>query len=697
MTRQFARRPSALRLEPLEPRDAPATLVSPTKLTYQDADGDNVAVSFSKPILNATNVNTIFKFDTGVVDGSNATRQQLRTINLTTMSGPATGTSITLTATRSLVNGGDGFAAVGQIDGTGIDLGVVTIDGDLGRIAAGDATTATTGLKGLTALSLGRFGTATGAADLSTLIQGTFGFLKIKSDVKEASIEVQGGANGRIRSVVIGGSLIGGDTNNSGRIGSTGDMGFVNVRGSLTGGGGIASGEVVSLGRLARVTIGGSVRGGGGFGSGRVLSTGDMGFVTVRRDLAGGDGEQSGEIDAGARLAGASVGGSIVGGAGVSSGQITSTGDMGPVTIRGDLIGGVGPQSGEVIPDTRLAGITVGGSVMGGAGDGSGEIASANGDMGFVTVHGSVTGASGAISGSIVAVGKLAGAKIGGSVQGGNGDIGGRVISTGDMGPVTVTGSLIGGAGNGSGQIIAGGTMKATVIGGDVVGGSAAGTATLSESGFIRGKHIANLTIGGSLIAGTDNTSGFFQDNGAVQANDDIGSLLIKGSVVGNATSPALIFARGSAAPTTTTDVAIGSLRVLGRVEFGKILAGVLSGEIAVNADAQIGSVFVGKDWIASSIAAGAIPGPNNFFGDGDDAKMSGIGIKDDPSISSKIGNVAIGGQVIGTVGGTDHFGIVAEIVGAVKVNGSSLPLTAGKSNDDVAIGITGDFEVNEV
>src|SRR6476619_7398093 len=134
MTRLPAHRPSALRLEPLESRDAPATLVSPTKLTYQDADGDNVAVIFSKPILNATNVNTVFKFDTGIVDASNATRQQLGTIDLTTMSGPATGTSITQTAARSPVNGGDGFAAVGHINAVNIDVGPVTIDGDLGRI-----------------------------------------------------------------------------------------------------------------------------------------------------------------------------------------------------------------------------------------------------------------------------------------------------------------------------------------------------------------------------------------------------------------------------------------------------------------------------------------------------------------------------------------------------------------------------------
>src|SRR5687767_8264314 len=91
---------SVLHLEPLERRDGAATLVSPTPLTYQDADGDNVAVVFSKPILNAANVNAIFTFDTGTVDGSNATKQQLRSINLTAVLATAGGTSVTVTAAR---------------------------------------------------------------------------------------------------------------------------------------------------------------------------------------------------------------------------------------------------------------------------------------------------------------------------------------------------------------------------------------------------------------------------------------------------------------------------------------------------------------------------------------------------------------------------------------------------------------------
>src|SRR5205814_1218886 len=87
-------------LESLETREAPATLVSATKLTYQDIDGDNVTVTLSKPLLNLGNVNSVFLFDTGTVDGFNATKQQLRTINLTAFGAAAAGTNITAVATH---------------------------------------------------------------------------------------------------------------------------------------------------------------------------------------------------------------------------------------------------------------------------------------------------------------------------------------------------------------------------------------------------------------------------------------------------------------------------------------------------------------------------------------------------------------------------------------------------------------------
>jgi hypothetical protein len=43
------------------------------------------------------------------------------------------------------------------------------------------------------------------------------------------------------------------------------------------------------------------------------------------------------------------------------------------------------------------------------------------------------------------------------------------------------------------------------------------------------------------------------------------------------------------------------------------------------------------------------------------------------------------------------HFGIVAEIVSAVKIGKVSLSLKPGRDNDNVPVGTTGDFNVLEV
>jgi hypothetical protein len=574
MTRTRVR--SILRCEPLERRDAPATLVGNTKVTYQDFDGDNVAVVFTKPILNAGNVDLIF--GPGFVTGSNTTKQTLSTISLAPLGSTVQGVGITTSAVRSPVNGGDGFATLGQIDGTGIDLGAIKVDGDLGRVLAGDFTLSTSGLKGLTVHSLGRYGTNTGAPNLGSEVTGKLGFLIVKSDVKEASVVAQGGLDGRIGSVSIGGSLIGGAATSSGRIASSGAMGAVLIAGHVQGAGGQDSGEIRSAGTLASVTIRGS----------------------------------------------------LLGGTGNFSGRIESSLAMGTVRITGNVLGGSAQESGTVFTSNALAGVTIGGS-------------------------------------------------------------------------------LVGGSSNFSGRIHSAGAMGAVLIAGNVVGGSASGAANLSESGFVRGKRIASLTIGGSLFAGVNNTSGTFANNGAIRADDDIGSVLINGSVLGNFTNRAIISARGRATPTATADVAIGSLRVLGRLELANILAGFNAAGAAVNADAQIGPVNVGGDWIASNVVAGAVnlgadnlPGgvggaaDNVNFGDAHDFKMSGM-VKDDSLVFSRIASLTIGGQVMGTIGFSEHFGIVAENVGAVRIGGTLLALNAGKSNDDLLVGITGDLRVNEI
>jgi hypothetical protein len=659
-------------LEALESRLAPATLVSPTRLTYQDTDGDHVSVTFSQPILNADNVNAIFTFSSGAdaVNGSNAVTEQLRKIDLSATPGAA-GTTITTSATRSTVKG-DGHAALGMIDASGIDLGAVTIDGDLGKILAGDATTTTPGLKGLTAYSLGANGTSTGADDLNTVIRGQLGFLRVKTDVKEAFLDIQGGPNGDLGSVRIGGSLVGGATANAGSIVASGDVGNVAIGGNIAGDAGADTGNVFADGTMGTVTVGGSLQGSGGDYSGRICALGAMGAVKIAGDLQGGAGFFSGLIDAESTLAGLTVGGSVRGGSGQVSAQVSVQGALGAVKITGDFLGGAGRASALLDAESTLASVTIGGSVHGSTGDGSGQIY-AQGAVGAVKITGDLLGGATSFSGSVSTKSTVASVTIGGSVVGGSASWSGAIIATGAVGTVTIRG--------------------------DVKGGTA-GAGDLTLSGAIEAKRIGRLVIGGSLSAGVDSdpTAGIFQDNGAVVVADDIGSATL-GSLAGSSSSMALLSARGSATPTASTDLAIGKLTIKGNVKLAQIRAGFDLYGAAVNADAQIGTVRVGGDWEASSLAAGAMPGGDGFYGDGDanEGKMAGPGVKDVATVSSQIGSLSIGGQARGTDGGTDFFGIVAENVVTLKVHGKTVPLKAGNSNDDVFVGLTGDFKVHEI
>jgi hypothetical protein len=57
----------------------------------------------------ATDTNTIFKFNTGNVNGTTSTKQQLLTIDLTSVAAGATLANITTSAVRNATNGGNGF------------------------------------------------------------------------------------------------------------------------------------------------------------------------------------------------------------------------------------------------------------------------------------------------------------------------------------------------------------------------------------------------------------------------------------------------------------------------------------------------------------------------------------------------------------------------------------------------------------
>jgi hypothetical protein len=244
-------------VEPLEPRIAPAIFsstvkfVNPTTATYTDVDGDLVTVKFSKAILSMANVGTVLL--TSPID---PTHDQLQVINLKApgLAKPAAGTSITITVAQK--GSGDSFANVGYINGTGLDLGAVTIRGDLGAIDAGDATTKTPGLKGLTVQSLGAYALTTGATDLHSDIAGALSKVTVKGSVTGATVEVSGGKDGKLGPVKIAGSLTGGTPVRSGTFHSSGDMSLVKIGYDLTGGAGMESGALLGDGKILGVTIG---------------------------------------------------------------------------------------------------------------------------------------------------------------------------------------------------------------------------------------------------------------------------------------------------------------------------------------------------------------------------------------------------------------------------------------------------------
>jgi hypothetical protein len=252
------------------------------------------------------------------------------------------------------------------------------------------------------------------------------------------------------------------------------------------------------------------------------------------------------------------------------------------------------------------------------------------------------------------------------------------------IGKVRIGGTVQGSFGPNSGTISAGGDVEAITIGGDLLG--AQGT----DSGSIISTNgrIGKLTIGGSVNSGAGLRSG------SIRAAEDLGSLKISGDVIGTAAQPVRISAAGQEAP-ATTDLAIGKMTILGRVEFAQIVAGVGILGNPVNVDAQIGNVKVGGDWIASDLTAGVDAGGDGVFGTPDDELIVEAG-GGDPNIKARIGKVVIAGSADGTAGGGDHFGIVAQEVGFLSINGELVFVDEGGLTGS-ALGTTGDFAFHEI
>ena len=257
-------------IEALESRIAPAAV-----FTFTDVDGDKVTVNISK----GANTDAAFSVFAG----------QLQTIDL----GGKTlfdGADISITAVPT-AGQGDGHVNVGFLNATGVDLGKVSIPGDLGRIAAGDKTAPAPALAKLRVDSLGALGLSTQAAGgtLDSPIDGRVGALLVGGDIVDATFHTLA-AGEHIGVVKVGGSII------HGGIRSLGDLGSITVGGSVLGGSVLNSGEIFAQGKLGSVKIGGSLIGGSASNAGRIISIENPGTVFIGGDVQGGSGVHTGNI-----------------------------------------------------------------------------------------------------------------------------------------------------------------------------------------------------------------------------------------------------------------------------------------------------------------------------------------------------------------------------------------------------------------
>lgn len=704
-------------IEALESRIAPAALtISADHKTahWTDVDGDTVTLTASKPVFDPNSAGE-FVF---LTEGAG---QQLALLDLHSLGAAAKGVALTFSAKRDLQNHqGDGNVNVGRIDATGIDLGAVTVQGDLGSIAAGDSTLTTPAVASITVKSAGAFGTGTQGAmlngqatHLDWFFVGKVGNVTIRGDdfvALDADDSPAGGVHTNltvsIGQVKIGGNLAGGSETQTGYTGigsgylySAGTIGAVTIGGDIIGGSSQYGGSITAGGNIAGVSVGGDLSGGSADDTAEIGGA-HFGKISIGGSIFGSGGQRSGSINA-TYISSLALGGSLEGGGGANSGSIMGEGPVVQVTIGGDISGGAGGSSGQLLAQGALS-IAVHGSLIGGSAGGTGEIS--GGFFNKVTVLGSLDGTAGVSSGAIMAD-YLGAVVIGGTISGGSGQSSGSVFSDGSMGigSVAVGGSLFGGSASHSGEIYTTGPLGKTTVAGSIVGGNSPrdnsgnlmGTGSGQPYIILRSGDIASetslgaVTVGGNVIAGQGYACGailtgggshgnitsvtihgtlegftsFSDGNGSypvengIYADGQLGPVVV-GAISGrDPASPAQIVAQGKASPAgATAALAIASVTVSRGVYAGEILAGYNAILNPTNPDVHIGAIKVGTDFVGSSISAG-VTRAGSGFGDAPNTIVTpATGFTDSAAIRSQIASLTVGGYILGNPTQAQNF-----------------------------------------
>lgn len=215
--------------------------------TFRDVDGDIVTITATKGTFTGTEVVGV---STGGPNGA-AAFQKLK------LGSGFAGANITITAKPS-TDGGNGFVNLGWLDATGVDLGTVTIAGDVSRITAGSDSgdPRIAAIKSLTVQSVGLLGDASLPASeaggfVGVNLRGSLPKLSIKDDLRGS---VMADHNSTIGTITIGGSMVG-----FGDIFAESGINQIKIAGDIRAAGGTV--QILTFGPMGTITVDGSVRG----------------------------------------------------------------------------------------------------------------------------------------------------------------------------------------------------------------------------------------------------------------------------------------------------------------------------------------------------------------------------------------------------------------------------------------------------
>ena len=98
-------------------------------------------------------------------------------------------------------------------------------------------------------------------------------------------------------------------------------------------------------------------------------------------------------------------------------------------------------------------------------------------------------------------------------------------------------------------------------------------------------------------------------------------------------------------------------------------------------------------DWSASSLVAGVLDATGDGFGQNDTLIVG----KNNRNLVARIASVVIKGSATGSAAAGDHFGISAQSIGKLSIDGENIALQKGKIDNFLLDETNGDFRVVEV